>query len=256
MKEVGEINEAFKSFLKQEVIFEAQIRALQNLLSKKVNEPLSRAYLLHVLKILNKNLHQGKLTSEGKESAVSSLNPSGELIIPIQIKKIGKKGERQLKQVPGRNIEKEKKSKAKSSVKLVKEKKEKKLITRSKNKAITKRVLEESPTKEFLLKYSSITIREIADQLSLSVSTVQHLLKRQNLLKQEDEKLSTDELKGIYGFISSRLKASKRKEKAEKRVLSSGIKKANKGLNRSAGVYDKIQKTGGLGKVIYTGMKS
>jgi hypothetical protein len=77
MSIIEEINQSLTNFLKQETIYEAQIKALKTILSKKTNNSLSRAYLLNLLTFLLKGLSNGKLTTKGRQMVILAQNPQG-----------------------------------------------------------------------------------------------------------------------------------------------------------------------------------
>ncbi len=247
MSKVEEINQSLTSFLKQQTIYEAQIKALKNILSKKATDSQSKSYLLHLLKLLIQGLHKGKLTPEGKQKVILAQNTDGEIIVsalPNQLK------EKFTGKNPKKNSTENKKLQAKKVKNRISAISKKNKFNSSSNLKIENK---EDSKLCFFKQYGSLNVGELSVKFNVSPYILLRILQQNE--KGETELLTEEEFKKLSPLISSRLETIKRKEKAEKRITTPRIKKPLYRPSNSDSVFGEIYKCGGLGKVIYTGMK-
>lgn len=96
-----------------------------------------------------------------------------------------------------------------------------------------------------------LVICDLAKYLEVTDNFLLTILKQNGVEKEKDDRLEINEYALIKGFIFSRVKGLKRKNKQEKEIFKPIIKKSKKpSRGKTKPVYDKLA-TYGLGKIIY-----
>lgn len=106
---------------------------------------------------------------------------------------------------------------------------------------------------------------ELAENLELSFEQLSNVVKTFKITEFEKEGfLNETEMKSLICFFDSRLNALKRQKRRDELKKKPESEKKKKKLDKkperkksigSAGVYDNIKERGGLGKLIYNGMR-